>query len=106
MKTAPVCIDVENPDAPYNKTEQCSELDDYEPNDPHDANFHCTDLSYASDEEEATGESVPHPAKERKFIVFESSLDQLIAKIKWKSPKQSEENSSWIYGEGSYRMHG
>ena len=82
FKTAPVCDDVENLDAPKEKSEQCSELDDYESNDPHDASFHCSDLSYASDEEEATDESVPHPSQERKFIVFESSLDQLIAKIK------------------------
>ena len=65
------------------KSEQCSELDDYESNDPHDASFHCSDLSYASNEEEATDQSVPHPAQEKTFIVFESSFDQLIVKIKF-----------------------
>ena len=53
---------------PLKKSEQCTELDDYESTEAHDASFHCSDLSNASDKEEATDKSVPHPAKERKFI--------------------------------------
>ena len=40
-----------------------------------------SDWSDDSDEENIKDDSVPHPAQERKFIVFESSLDQLIGKI-------------------------
>ena len=40
-----------------------------------------SDWSDDSDEENIKEYSVPHPAQERKFIVFESSLDQLIGKI-------------------------
>ena len=58
-------------------------VEDYESNDLHDASFHCSGVDWSddSDEEDIIDDSVPRPAQERKFIVFESSLDQLIGKI-------------------------
>ena len=84
IKKTPVCDEVENPDGPdHDKTEGCSGVEDYESNDPHDTSFHCSDVDWSddSDEEDIKDDSVPHPAQERKFIVFESYLDQLIGKI-------------------------
>ena len=84
IKKTPVCDEVENPDGPdHDKTEGCSGVEDYESNDPHDTSFHCSDVNWSddSDEEDIKDDSVPHPAQERKFIVFESYLDQLIGKI-------------------------
>ena len=45
--------------------------------------FHCSDVDWSddNDEEDIIDDSVPRPAQKKKFIVFESSLDQLIGKI-------------------------
>ena len=84
IKKTPVCNEVGNPDGPYHdETEGCSGVEDYESIDPHDTSFDCSDVGWSddSDEENIKDDSVPHPAQERKFIVLESSLDQLIGKI-------------------------